>query len=327
MALDKKRLFAGIGVACAAGLALTQLPFAGSETHSAGTAADRPSKEADRPEVRFSALPSREPMGEPRGELFGPRSWAPIPVVAERPAPRVPPKPSAPPLPYRIAGQVVQEDGMRVVLVKGNRIFEVRQGETLDDGYRLDAIAPHSLTFSYVPLGTTQVLAVAGPGLDLPSLSSTVATAASAPEPRSTAPELADIDAPRGSARLRFAGPLDVHAGKPFDVALKITSELPVRALPIQVSYDATRLKPIAVRPGDLFPGGKFMYRINGNGSIFVGASGTGRAASEADLLVVTFEPIASGPAELKVSSMLVQGVSGRAIAHEAPQIFRAAIR
>jgi hypothetical protein len=80
------------------------------------------------------------------------------------------------------------------------------------------------------------------------------------------------------------------------------------------------------VRAGDLFAGGTFSYRVNPSGSIFVGASGPGRAASNSDSLIVTFRPIASGPAELKVSSLLLQGDAGGTIAHEPPAAFRAAV-
>ena len=54
---------------------------------------------------------------------------------------------------------------------------------------------------------------------------------------------------------------------------------------------------------------------------------GIGEAAvAGADSLIVTFRPIASGPAELKVSSLLLQGDAGGTIAHEPPAAFRAAI-
>ena len=318
ISLDRKRFLIGLACAVAAGVALMRVRFASPDSAFVEPAADRIAQQPARPEGRFVALPSRPPMGEARGELFGPPAPLPVAVAARSSAPQPRPKPAAPALPYRIAGQVVEEDGMRVVLAKGDRIFEVRQGETLDGGYRLEAIAPRSLTFLYVPLGITQELAVAGGGLDLPTPRR---------EPLSAPPHWARVDTPRGPARLRFAGPRDVRPGTPFDVVLKVDSEQPVRALPVQLSYDAKRLRPIAVRAGNLFAGGEFMYRISRDGSIFVGASGPSRAAVDSDLLVVTFDPIAAGPAELKVSSLLVQGASGRAIAHEAPQVFRAAVQ
>jgi hypothetical protein len=276
---------------------------------------------------RFAALPSREPIGKARGELFGARSWAPPAAAraaaAHAAAPRVPEKPAAPPNPYRVAGQVVAADGMRIVLAKGDRVFQVRPGETLEDGYRVDSIAPHSVTFTYVPLGLKQELAIAGAALDLAS-GAHAAASPRRPEPAQP-PQPAQPES-RRLAQLRFEGPQQVRAGTPFDVALKLTSPQPVRAVPMQLTYDAKRLKPLAVRAGDLFAGGNFTYRVNPSGSIFVGASGNSHVAADTKFLVVTFRPIASGPAELKVSSLLLQGAAGRTIVHEPPQTFRAAI-
>ena len=320
--MNKRRILLWLGAAAVGAAALAQL--APGETPLAEATARAPSSAGTAPSVaseRFAALPAREPIGKPKGELFAPRSWKPAaPPPPTRPsAAAVVEKPSAPPVPYRVAGQVVQEDGMRVVLAKGDRVFEARQGDTLEGGFRLEAIAPHSLTFVYLPLGVKQELQIAGVGLDV-SPARNLAAAHVAPS--TPAPPAATLQ----PAQLRFDGPSQVQAGKPFDVALKLTSRQPVRALPMQLSFDAKRLEPLAVRPGGLFPGGSFTYRVNPAGSIFVGASGAERAAADADFLIVTFRPIASGPAELKVSSLLVQGAAGRAIAHEPPQAFRAAV-
>ena len=212
---------------------------------------------------------------------------------------------------------------MRVVLSKGSRIFEVREGKTLEDGYRLESIAPHALNFVYEPLSVIQEVAVGGLGLDMDLPLKT----AKAPETSSPDHVRPTVKSAAATAHIRFDGPPEVNAGKSFEVSLKVTSAQPLRAMPMQLTYDATRLEPVAVRAGDLFADGRFAYRVNPGGSIFVGASGTGRVAADAELCVITFRPIASGDAELKVSSLLVQDSGGRTIAHESPQNFRAAIR
>jgi hypothetical protein len=127
-------------------------------------------------------------------------------------------------------------------------------------------------------------------------------------------------------AQLRWDGPERVRAGSSFDVALKLTSDQPVRTSPLQLSYDAKLLEPVAVRAGGFFAEGSFTYRVNPGGSIFVGASGAGAAAADAEFLVVTFKPIRSGAAQLTLSSVVLQGDAGRAIAHDAPAAFRTAI-
>jgi hypothetical protein len=328
--VDKKRILLWLGAAGVGAAALAQLSPAESPVSEPARARQSTPAVTGPASERFASLPLREAIGKARGELFGPRSWEPAAKsVPRRPGAQAPEQPVAPPIPYRVAGQVVSENGMRVVLAKGDRVFEVRQGETLEGGFRVETIEPHSVTFLYVPLGLKQELAVAGAGLDLPAGQRVAGVMQPAPHaspqqaPAQTQPT---PDAAPRTAQLRFAGPQQVRTGAPFDVALKLTSPQPVRAMPMQLSYDAKRLEPLAVRAGELFAGGNFTYRVNPSGSIFVGASGSGRAAADTDSLIVTFRPIASGPAELRVSSLLLQGAAGGTIAHEPPQAFHAAI-
>jgi hypothetical protein len=312
--LRKKRILgllvvAGAGVVVA-GLLLTERPQPDS-AQPAKTEVRSASSDG-----RFAALPSRDAIGKPRGELFGFRSWAPSrPVVRAGPA-AAPAAPMPPPMPYRIAGQVVHDGTARVVLARDDRVLTVREGEMLDDNYRVESIKADGVTLVYLPLGVREQLPVtAALKLDTPA----VATASAAPETSSAA---------GGSrpAQLRWEGPERVQAGNNFNVALKLTSDQPVRASPLQLSFDAKLLEAVAVRPGGFFSDGSFTYRVNPGGSIFVGASGTGGAAADAEFLIVTFRPIRSGAAELKLSSLVLQGATGRAIAHEAPAAFRTAI-
>jgi cohesin domain-containing protein len=111
-----------------------------------------------------------------------------------------------------------------------------------------------------------------------------------------------------------------------FDVALKITSDQLVRGSPMQLSYDAKLLEPVAVRAGEFFAEGTFTYRVN-PGSIFVGAFGKGAVPEDAEFVVVTFKPVRAGTtAELKLSSMVLQGVAGGAVVHEPLAAFRTSI-
>jgi hypothetical protein len=312
--LRKKRILgllvvAGAGVVVA-GLLLTERPQPDSaqpaKTEVRGASSDG----------RFAALPSRDAIGKPRGELFGFRSWAPSRPVARAGPAAAPAAPTPPPMPYRIAGQVVHDGTARVVLARDDRVLTVREGEMLDDNYRVESIKADGVTLVYLPLGVREQLPVtAALKLDTPA----VATASAAPETSSAA---------GGSrpAQLRWEGPERVQAGNNFNVALKLTSDQPVRASPLQLSFDAKLLEAVAVRPGGFFSDGSFTYRVNPGGSIFVGASGTGGAAADAEFLIVTFRPIRSGAAELKLSSLVLQGATGRAIAHEAPAAFRTAI-
>ncbi|MDH4324125.1 MAG: cohesin domain-containing protein [Betaproteobacteria bacterium] len=267
-----------------------------------------------------AALPEREAIGKPRGEVFAQRSW--VPPAPRRAAPKAavaepPPPPPPPAMPYRVAGKVVYEGGANIVLAKGDRVLWVSEGETLPDGYRVDAITPDRVTLTYLPLGIAQHIAVAS-GLASEAPVRTTAMAAAAP---------ASGAAEAGPAKLRFEGPGQVSAGKPFNVALKVTSGEAVRASPLQLSFDAKLLEPVNVRAGGFFAGGNFSYRVGPAGSIFVGASGKGAVPADAEFVVVTFRPIQpGGTAELKLSSLLLQGAAGRAIVHDQPAAFRTAI-
>jgi hypothetical protein len=153
-------------------------------------------------------------------------------------------------------------------------------------------------------------------GVEIPPVAVASAAAATPAVQGATAP-----------AQLRWEGPARVQAGTTFNVALKVTSEEALRATPLQLSFDAALLEPVAVRAGRYFADGTFNYRVVPSGSIFVGASGKGSSANDAELVIVSFKPIRSGTtAEVKLSSVLLQGAAGRPIAHDQPAAFRTTI-
>jgi hypothetical protein len=275
-------------------------------------------------ESRFAALPSRAGLSTQRSDPFGvsrapaPRAAAAAPAQA---APQPPPVPTAPPMPYRVAGQLVRDGVPQVVLARDDRVMVVREGQVLDGGYRVESIAPGGVTLVYTALDARETLPFSS-ALPAPrALASAPAASehrAATNEPRSAAEQ---------PARLRWEGPQQVQAGSNFNVALKITSHQLVRGSPVQLSYDAKLLEPVAVRAGDFFADGSFTYRVNPGGSIFVGAFGNGAVAADAEFLVVTFKPIGSGGvAELRISSMVLQGAAGSAVVHEPVAAFRTSI-
>ncbi len=249
---------------------------------------------------RFEQLPAREPLGGTRGDLFSARTWAPAAVPQAAPAQT---RPSAPPNPYRVAGQVMHDGSAHIVLARGDLVQIVSEGEALEGGYRVESIRPDRVTLLYVPLGIRNELPV-----------------------QIEAPK-AQVAADARPAQLRWEGPARVQAGNAFNVALKLTSDEPLRASPLQLSFDAELLEPVEVRAGRYFADGIFSYRVNPAGSIFVGASGKGAATADAELLIVRFKPIRAGAtAELKLSSVFLQDPAGRAIAHDQPGAFRTSI-
>lgn len=263
----------------------------------------------------LSRLPAREGIGKRRGELFPSQSWAPPPRPAAPVVSAPPPAPTPPPMPYRVAGRVVHEGGAHVVLAKGDRVLTVQKGDTLDDGYRVEAISPQAVTLVYLPLGVPQQLPVT---VAFDDEKPRVAAVAPASQPRPV------VDG--RPAQLRLEGPARIRAGNAFSVALKVTSDQAVRSAPLQLTFDAQLLEAVDVRRGGFFADGIFSFRINPSGSIFIGAAGKGAVPADAEFFVVTFKPVRPGAAELKLSSVLLQGAAGRAIAHDQPAAFRTSI-
>lgn len=260
-------------------------------------------------------VPEKRGLGKARGELFGASPPPPQPVVAGTPAPAVA---VAPPLPYRFAGRVRKGGEEEFLLSKGDLIIPVRAGDVLDGTYRVVAAKADGIELVYVPLGTSERIAV-----------SSVLDVDPAP-PAIAAPALPAVAAYDGKpAQLRWEGPKQVRAGAAFDVALRVSTVQSLRAAPLQLRYAPGVLEAVAVKPGAFVGEGSFAFRVSPDGAIFVGASAVAPApGADAELVVVTFRPLKAGTtAEVSMSALSLQGAAGRAIAHEQPAVFRASIQ
>jgi hypothetical protein len=116
------------------------------------------------PDVNIEKLPRRAHEA-PGGDLFKPNSWQAIAQEEARkqaPPPPPPPKPTAPPLPFKYLGKLVEDERTLVFLVRDDRNFIVRAGDTIEGTYRVDEIAEQSMTFTFLPLKERQVLALGG---------------------------------------------------------------------------------------------------------------------------------------------------------------------
>jgi hypothetical protein len=310
----KKKLIGWIVLLAAVGAAATFAPAPQREQAAAPARGASEARGPDAPaQSPLEALPARESFGAKRGELFSARSWT-APAAPAASGATLSPTPGPPPMPYRVAGQVMHDGSAHIVLARGDAVLVVREGEILEGGYRVEAIRSDRVTLLYEAMGTRNDLPLVG--VEIPPLATVSAGAATPAAPGATAP-----------AQLRWEGPARVQAGTTFNVALKLTSEEALRATPLQLSFDAAVLEPVEVRAGRYFADGTFSYRINPSGSIFVGASGKGSSANGAELVIVSFKGIRSGTtAELKLSSVLLQGAAGRPIAHDQPATFRTAI-
>jgi hypothetical protein len=107
------------------------------------------------PSSSLGAWPARDSIGKPRGELFGAPPAAPAPAAAP---PQAPAAPVAPPLPYRVAGSVARGGVSELLLARGDTVLSVKEGDTLDGGYRVESIGPTEITLVYLPLGVRERL-------------------------------------------------------------------------------------------------------------------------------------------------------------------------
>ena len=275
-------------------------------------------------------IPTRSTLGRIASDPFSAHSWLP-PAKPASAAAAPPAAPVAPPLPFRFAGQFYRDTGAEVYLAKGEEIFPVKEGDTLDGQYRVEAVTPSEVRFLHVPSGTSQIMQFSA--LHEPD----TAPQAAPPRVRPTASAAASVPTARpasgagGPAQLRWEGPTRAQAGTSFDVALRVTSGEQIRAAPMQVRFDPAVLESVSVRPGRYFGAeraGNFGYRVNPEGSIFIGVSNQHPAsASDAEMLVLTFKPKrAAASAEISVASLNLQGTAGRTIAYNGVAPFRTTI-
>lgn len=96
------------------------------------------------------------------GSLFSAQSWYVAPPPPP-PAPVVytpPPAPTAPPLPFAFMGSYKSEGGATYFLTAGDRVYDVKIGDTLDNTYSVDGVKSGQLLLTYMPLKIQQTLAV-----------------------------------------------------------------------------------------------------------------------------------------------------------------------
>ncbi|MQY50996.1 hypothetical protein GHK24_04275 [Rhodocyclus tenuis] len=115
------------------------------------------SGEAERPALPARHDPLRaEEQGDEAPHLFAARSWQPPP-----PPPPPPAKPVAPPLPFKYAGRLQDESGLRIFLSQGNTTSLVKEGDHLGN-YEVVRLTASSVVLLYRPLQEKQTLIFGG---------------------------------------------------------------------------------------------------------------------------------------------------------------------
>ena len=114
----------------------------------------------------LARLSRRVSDGKAAPALFHSQSWyvaPPPPPSAPYVAPPPPPAPTAPPLPFTVMGSYAHPGDVIVYfLTRGDRVFDVHVGDTIDHTYSVDGAANGQLLFTYLPLKIQQTLAVGG---------------------------------------------------------------------------------------------------------------------------------------------------------------------
>lgn len=108
------------------------------------------------------ALQSRETLigemdADQPASLFASQSWTP-PPPPPTPAPAV--APTAPPLPFKYLGKQKEEEEWQVFLGREDMTFIVKKNDVIGGLYKVQDIAPPSLTLLYLPLNQMQSLTI-----------------------------------------------------------------------------------------------------------------------------------------------------------------------
>ncbi|MDF9618740.1 hypothetical protein P5705_13895 [Pseudomonas entomophila] len=98
-------------------------------------------------------------------DLFPAQQWTPPPTLAtvtEQPVVTAPvvATPTAPALPFQFVGRLGDRDDLQVFLQNGEKLYVVRQGDVIEDTYRLDRVSASELNLVYLPLHQPQTLSV-----------------------------------------------------------------------------------------------------------------------------------------------------------------------
>ena len=140
-------------------------PKGSSRIHAASSAATYTRLAA--PSV--TALANRVTGGDSAAALFAAHSWytpppppppAPVPTLTAQQAAALR-APTAPPMPFAYMGTYTPDGAAPVFfLTQGDRVYNVRIGDSLDNKYSVDAFANGQLVMTYKPLNIQQQLSV-----------------------------------------------------------------------------------------------------------------------------------------------------------------------
>lgn len=98
---------------------------------------------------------NRQPLPEDVKDMFAGKSWYVAPPSVNSA------KPSAPPVPYVYIGKLAEQGEKAVILLtKQDRSYAVREGDVLDNIYRVDEVRAPLMTLTYLPLNIKQTIRI-----------------------------------------------------------------------------------------------------------------------------------------------------------------------
>lgn len=90
--------------------------------------------------------------------VFGATSWYVPPPPPPLLPPVPPPPPSAPPLPFIYLGRYEDAPMRLAILVKGDHMYTVAEGEVIENIYRIERVTDGRVDLIYLPLNIRQTL-------------------------------------------------------------------------------------------------------------------------------------------------------------------------
>ncbi|WP_236261601.1 hypothetical protein [Pseudogulbenkiania ferrooxidans] len=166
--LSQRQRWALLGGALALTLLLAVWPDGGEEGSSRAVVGVEPRSHAGaKPQDQAPVLLAMSIDTLPRGagaegedkevkNIFARQTWF-VPPPPPKPAP-----PAPPPLPFSYLGKVIDGNQVTVFVTQGDRNLALKTGDVVDGVYRVDNIAPPTMTFTFLPLSMQQSLEIGG---------------------------------------------------------------------------------------------------------------------------------------------------------------------
>lgn len=108
----------------------------------------------------------REPLQNKTYNVFKVHSWLVVQPVKKIKA-QPPPAPVAPPAPFTYVGRLEETaKNTQIFMLANGKLYSTRQGEKIDQQWRLDAEDANALRLTYLPLNLPQVLSKSAKPVD-----------------------------------------------------------------------------------------------------------------------------------------------------------------